>query len=691
MFRDGSTANAANVTLVATPGNGVSFQWRTTPGAETSNYTNVGTIPAPTPSAPVWLQLVRNGNVFTASYSTNGTTYTVIGSQTITLSNSLLAGLAVTSHNNALSTTATFANVAIPVSGGGTVSIPGTPALVANPATGAVSLSWSTVSGATTYNLYRSTTSGGEGTTPYLTGLTGTTYSDTAVTVGTPYYYTLTAVNTAGQSGQSTQVSATPTAASSSGGTLADADFGGPGIAGSASYNSSSGVYTVSGGGADIWGTADQFNFDSTSVAGNATLTAEVTSLTATDPWAKAGLMFRDGSTANAANVAVVATPGNGVSFQWRVSAGGASSNTDVAGIPAPTPSTPVWLQLVRNGNIFTASYSTNGTTYTVIGSQTITLSNSLLAGLAVTSHNNALSTTATFANVAIPVSGGGTVSIPGTPTLVANPATGAVSLSWSTVSGATTYNLYRSTTSGGEGTTPYLIGLTGTTYSDTAVTAGTPYYYTLTAVNSAGQSVQSTQVSATPTASSSSGGTLADADFGSPGVAGSASYNSSTGVYTVSGGGSDIWLNNDQFNFASTTVAGNATLTAEITSLTGTDPWTKAGLMFRDGTAANSPNVTVLITPGNGISFQWRLFTGDSSASITVPGIPAPTPSAPLWLRLTRSGNVFTAYYSTNGTTYTLIGSQTAGLSNSLSAGLAVTAHNNSLLATATFANTTL
>jgi hypothetical protein len=52
MFRDGSTANAANVTLVATPGNGVSFQWRTTPGAA-SNYTNIGTIPAPTPSAPV--------------------------------------------------------------------------------------------------------------------------------------------------------------------------------------------------------------------------------------------------------------------------------------------------------------------------------------------------------------------------------------------------------------------------------------------------------------------------------------------------------------------------------------------------------------------------------------------------------------------------------------------------------------
>ena len=84
---------------------------------------------------------------------------------------------------------------------------PGNPKPQCHPASGAVSLSWSPISGATTYNLYRSTTSGGEGTSPYLTGLTGTTYSDTAVTSGTPYYYTLTAVNTAGQSGQSVRKS----------------------------------------------------------------------------------------------------------------------------------------------------------------------------------------------------------------------------------------------------------------------------------------------------------------------------------------------------------------------------------------------------------------------------------------------------------------------------------------------------
>jgi fibronectin type 3 domain-containing protein len=686
MFRDGSTSNAANVAVFATPGNGVSMQWRTTAGG-TSSYTNIASVPAPTASAPIWLELVRTGNVFTAYYSTNGATYTTVGTVTITLDTALSAGLAVTAHNNSLLAAATFANSQIPYSAT-PVAIPPIPTVLASPAAGAVSLTWSPVSGAASYDLYRSTTTDGEGSTPYLTGLSGPTYSDTNVTAGIQYFYTLTAVNSVGgQSAQSTETSATPTAAVAPvAAPLSDADIGSPTDAGAASYNSTTGIWTVAGGGADIWGNSDQFNFASTTVSGNATLIAEVTSLTNTDPWAKAGLMFRDGSTSNAANVAVFATPGNGVSLQWRTTAGGASNYTNIASVPAPTASAPVWLELVRTGNVFTASYSTNGTTYTTVGTETITLDTALSAGLAVTAHNNSLLTTATFANVAVPYVAG-PVAIPTVPTIVAAPATGAVSLSWSPVAGATTYDLYRSTTTGNEGSTPYLTGLVGMAYTDTAVTAGTPYYYTLTAVNSAGQSSQSTETSATPTAATSTSA-LSDADIGSPTDAGSASYNSSTGVWTIAGGGSDIWNNADQFNFASTTVSGNATLITEVTSLTNTDPWGKAGLMFRDGSTSNAANVAVFATPGNGVSMQWRTTAGGTSSYTNIASVPAPTASAPIWLELVRTGNVFTAYYSTNGATYTTVGTVTITLDTALSAGLAVTAHNNGLLATATFAN---
>jgi hypothetical protein len=92
--------------------------------------------------------------------------------------------------------------------------------------------------------------------------------------------------------------------------------------------------------------------------------------------------------------------------------------------------------------------------------------------------------------------------SIPAAPTGVS--ATGGnaqVSVAWSASTGATSYNLYRSTTSGGEGTTAYKTNVTSPTV-DTAVTNGTPYFYKVAAVNSAGTSPLSTEATATPTAS---------------------------------------------------------------------------------------------------------------------------------------------------------------------------------------------
>ena len=101
-----------------------------------------------------------------------------------------------------------------------------------------------------------------------------------------------------------------------------DADIGSPGLAGSAGYTN--GLWTVTGGGSDIWNTADQFNFASTNYTGDGTMIVLVTSLQNSDPgsgWSKAGLMFRNDSTAGSANVSIVATAGQGVSFQWRSTA----------------------------------------------------------------------------------------------------------------------------------------------------------------------------------------------------------------------------------------------------------------------------------------------------------------------------------------------------------------------------------
>lgn len=174
-----------------------------------------------------------------------------------------------------------------------------------------------------------------------------------------------------------------------------DQDIGSPGLAGSASDNN--GLWTVTGGGSDIWNNADQFNLVSTNFTGDGTLTAHVTSLQNSDPgsgWSKAGLMFRNDNTAGSANVALVATAGQGVSFQWRDTAGD-SSDFFAPGAGA----VPVWLQLVRSGQNFTGYYSMDGTNWVLVSSQTISLNSTVLAGLAVTAHNNSALNTATFTN----------------------------------------------------------------------------------------------------------------------------------------------------------------------------------------------------------------------------------------------------------------------------------------------------
>ena len=175
-----------------------------------------------------------------------------------------------------------------------------------------------------------------------------------------------------------------------------DADIGSPGQAGSA--DAANGTWTVTGGGSDIWNNADQFNFVRTTSYSDGTLIARVTGIQNSDPgsgWSKAGLMFRNDSTAGSINVSLVATAGQGVSFQWRPTAGGACSDSQLPGITVP-----VWLQLVRSGQTFTGSYSTDGINWVQVSSQQVSISSTALAGLDVTAHNNSALNTAIYTNV---------------------------------------------------------------------------------------------------------------------------------------------------------------------------------------------------------------------------------------------------------------------------------------------------
>ncbi len=80
---------------------------------------------------------------------------------------------------------------------------------------------------------------------------------------------------------------------------------------------------------------------------------------------------------------------------------------------------------------------------------------------------------------------------------LTATAGNASVALSWNAVAGATSYSVYRGTSSGGE--TLLTSGLTATSYTNTGLTNGTTYFYQVTAVSSAGESAKSSETSATP------------------------------------------------------------------------------------------------------------------------------------------------------------------------------------------------
>src|SRR2546421_11617022 len=173
----------------------------------------------------------------------------------------------------------------------------------------------------------------------------------------------------------------------------------------------------------------------------------------------------------------------------------------------------------------------------------------------------------------------------------------------------------------------------------------------------------------------------LVDADIGSPGVAGSASFNGTTWV--VRGSGTDIWNTSDQFNFASTGLSGDGSVIARVVSETNTSAWAKAGVMIRNDASANAAFADVVLTQANSVSFQWRSAAGASANAIYATGIV----SAPIWVKLDREGSQFAASYSYDGANWVQIGdSQTVAINPSAQAGLAVTSVNNAALNTASF-----
>jgi fibronectin type 3 domain-containing protein len=382
-----------------------------------------------------------------------------------------------------------------------TVSVPAAPAApAAVGGTGLVTLTWSPVAQATSYNVYFSTTPGPTTSASKLASVSSP-YVHSGLTAGTTYYYIVTAVNSAGESAASVQASATtaaaaptpavpaaPTSTMATGGTN-QVTLSWGAVASATSYNvyygTTSGITKANGTKISnatspavqtglAAGTTYYYIVTAVNSVGEGAASVQVAATTLpavpspTAPAAPAGVTAVGG--ANQATISWPAVSGAAsYNVYWSTSTGVTKANgTKAAGVTSP---------YVKSG-------LAAGTTYYFIVTAVNTVGESAASAQASASTNAA------------------PIPVPAAPTGVsAAGGTNQVSISWSAVSGATSYNVYYATATGVTKTSGAKIANATTPYLQTGLTAGTTYYYIVTAVNGSGEGVASAQASATTAA----------------------------------------------------------------------------------------------------------------------------------------------------------------------------------------------
>jgi fibronectin type 3 domain-containing protein len=366
------------------------------------------------------------------------------------------------------------------------------------PGTRQVSLTWTAPSGAVTFNVYRGTSAGGESATPVATGVTGSSFVDTGLTPGTTYYYDVAAVDAGGVSARSAEISASvPSAPGAPSGLTAQAGnakvtltWTAPSGSGVIGYN----IYRGLSSGGESATPLNSSPVTSTSYVDN--------------------------------------TAANGTTYYYTVAAvgtGGQSKpSAEASATPQSAPAAPTnahvtslasnqigiaWTDNATNASGYNLLRSVNGGPFTQIAT---------LGASATTYRDTAVSPATAYDYEVSAFNVGGTSGYSVVdPTTLTNPptnltgtaSTGQASLQWTAPAGAVTFNVYRGTTAGGEGTTPVATGLTSASYVNTGLAPGKTYYYEVTSVDAGGESAASSEVAVTIPASTAATASLAGTD----------------------------------------------------------------------------------------------------------------------------------------------------------------------------------
>ncbi|MFC1764516.1 hypothetical protein ACFL6U_20920 [Planctomycetota bacterium] len=151
-------------------------------------------------------------------------------------------------------------------------------------------------------------------------------------------------------------------------------------------------------------------------------------------------------------------------------------------------------------------------------------------------------------------------------------------------------------------------------------------------------------------------------------------SYDSGTQTYSVIAAGGNIAPAGgtaDTFHFVYKPLSGNGEMVVKVESIDLVDPWSKAGLMIRQGLETGARHAFIGLSPSQGATFAWRKAVNGQTETMDVPSDPPP-----YWLKLVRSGDTITSYMSANGRDWELIGPATVYMSGDIYIGMAVSSH---------------
>ena len=158
------------------------------------------------------------------------------------------------------------------------------------------------------------------------------------------------------------------------------------------------------------------------------------------------------------------------------------------------------------------------------------------------------------------------------------------------------------------------------------------------------------------------------------------------TNVMTLSGAGTDL-ATTDNFYFFNRYITGNFTATFRVSGLTATATTASVGWMARESLATQSAYAWMRTVPkSSSVGMRYRTTATATPANKDTTGV-----TTPVWVRLVRSGNTFTGYTSSNGTTWTNRASFSVTQANSLYLGAAVISASSTALANVSIDNLTI